>query len=576
MEHFRKPKKHHGRHRSIDGFISPDQNGSGFIKPKGKNGFEQYYRPSRLEQPRLDNFALREGFTPNQTPALPNPAQARKVTEISFRSARPGKMTGMSAAHELGDMADAKPALPHMRRHEDVVKSVRKKHKKRSWRKIAFRSAAAMTVIVLLLGGFLFAKGYLKLHKVFKGGGNAAALDKNVNPFLLKGEGDGRVNILLLGKGGPGHEGPDLTDTLLIASIDPIAKEAALLSVPRDLYVKAPSGGSTKINAIYANAKYAVLNTNKKSGNVNAQAEKAGIDAIESVVSSTMGIPLHYYVMIDFEAFRKAIDTVGGVDVNAPEQLTDATVAWENNWNPVLAKQGINHFNGKQALLYTRSRHGSSRGDFDRTERQRAVILALKDKVLSAGTYANPLKISQLLDAFGDHVATDLGLNDVSRLYDIGKDIQSSKVQSIGLADPPNDYVTTDNVNGQSVVRPKAGLYDYAAIQSYVRNTLKDSFLKSENASVAVLNGTGTAGLATKKADELKSYGYNVTLIDSAPTTDYTKTVLVDRTNGTKKYTKNYLEKRLGVGATTKLPDTTITSTADFVIILGSNEAAKQ
>jgi hypothetical protein len=157
------------------------------------------------------------------------------------------------------------------------------------------------------------------------------------------------------------------------------------------------------------------------------------------------------------------------------------------------------------------------------------------------------------------------------RLYDIGKGIGGDNVTSVGLADPPNNYVVTDNVNGQSIVRPRAGLTDFSEIQSYIRNALKDGFIANENATIAIYNGTATAGLATKKSVELKSYGYNVNTVADAPTKNYTKTVLVDLTKGVKKYTKHYLEQRLGVTAVTALPDSNIPNpgNSDFVIILG-------
>ncbi len=102
---------------------------------------------------------------------------------------------------------------------------------------------------------------FIKTRGIFHGDGQgAAALEKDVvDPTKLAGEGDGRINILLLGKGGVGHEAPDLTDTILVASIDPVQNEAALLSIPRDLYVKDKKGNSTKINALYSNAKQGVL-----------------------------------------------------------------------------------------------------------------------------------------------------------------------------------------------------------------------------------------------------------------------------------------------------------------------------
>ena len=111
-----------------------------------------------------------------------------------------------------------------------------------------------------------------------------------------------------------------------------------------------------------------------------------------------------------------------------------------------------------------------------------------------------------------------------------------------------------------------------AAIQNYVRNALKDGFIANENAKIIILNGTSIEGLATKKSDELKSYGYNIASVGTAPTQTYTNTVLVDLRNGSKKYTKRYLEQRLKLTTTTNLPDSKINpGDADFVIILGTN-----
>jgi LCP family protein required for cell wall assembly len=459
---------------------------------------------------------------------------------------------------------DEAPAAPHKAR-------LKVRHAFRRW---MLKSTVVLTVLCLGIGGFLFAQGYVKLHKVFKGdASSAAALQKNVDPTLLKGEGDGRINILLLGNGGDGHDGPDLTDTMIVASIDPVNKTAALLSVPRDLWVKMPNnfmGSNQKINAAYEAGKYEYLGK-QDSSNANTKAVEAGFQAADQVVSQVLGIPIHYNMVVNFQAFRQAIDTVGGVTVNVPEQLYDPTMAWENNWNPVLAKAGVQQMDGKQALLYVRSRETSS--DFARGERQRLVILALKDKTLTLGTLSNPLKISQLMNAFGNNVVTDLSLSDAVRLYDIVKDIGNSQFQSLDLVTPPNNLVTTGNINNISIDQPRAGIGEYGAIQTYVRSQLKDGYITKENAKITILNGTSIAGLATAKADELKSYGYNVTKVDNAPTATYGKTVVVDLTNGADKYTRHYLENRYGVKAVTQIPDSSIQPAgADLIIILGTDQ----
>ncbi len=429
-------------------------------------------------------------------------------------------------------------------------------------------------LMALIGGGYLFSQGYLQLNKVFQGGSSAAALADDVDPSLLKGEGDGRVNILMLGVGGSEHSGGDLTDTLMVASIDPVNNQAVLLSIPRDLWTKMPNNyiaAYHKINAAYESGKY------KHSGkqvqnNDDRKAVMAGFQGVDGVVERVTGIPIHYNVLVDFDAFGQAVDSLGGITVNSKERLYDPTMAWENKRNPVLAIAGDNNFNGKQALNYVRSRSTSS--DFARGERQRTVILAMKEKATEAGTLTNPVKISNLMSAFGDNVQSDISLSDMTRLASILKRIPSSQIQSVSLADPGNNFVTTGNINGLSVVIPKAGIEDYADIQTYIRSKLRDGFITKENATIAILNGTSTPGLASDKADELKAYGYNIGLVDNAPTQDYAKTTVVDLSNGSKKYTLNYLKKRLQIpNAVTQLPAGVIAENTNIVIILGTNEA---
>lgn len=554
MDNFRKFKAPNRTSRSaVDGFVSGGGRNSRVAR-----------RVSISDKPnnsgRLDNFKGTDGFRPN----------AQNKVATSGKSTLTASPTG--AGHHRGS-----DTLPPGGMKLDLPGSAKGRDKKKSTKKKKIlKSALILFVLVILVAGFIFGNVFLKSRKIFGGGGNAPALDANVDPTKLNGEGDGRVNILMLGKGGPGHDGADLTDTILIASIDPTAKEMSLLSIPRDFWVKTDKGQS-KINAVYANAKYAVLN-GKKTADIKDRAEKAGLAAIESEIEEVAGIPIHYNVMVDFTAFEKAINTVGGVDINVDkngvvyERLYDTT-----RGKPYIldVKQGQQHFDGQRALFYARSRHTSARGDFDRAARQQAVIIALKNKIVSAGTYGNPVKVTQLVNEFGSHVTSNLSTGEVLRVYDIIKGIDSSKIGSVGLADAPNVLVATGMVNGQSIVQPKAGLFNYTEIQSYIRNTLKDGYLKNENASIAVFNGSTIAGLAATRATDLRSYGYNITTTANAPTKNYTNTVLVDLTGGKKKYTQRYLEQRLKTTAVTTLPDASINPNgAEFVIILGQNESA--
>lgn len=452
-----------------------------------------------------------------------------------------------------------------------------KRHAKwRSLRRGAARTAAVAMVLLITMGGLLFSQSYFKMNKVFKGGaGTAAALKEDVKPELLKGEGRGRINILLLGRGGGTHDAPDLTDTIMLASIDPVNNTATLLSLPRDLWVNVPNQGVMKLNAAWQTGEFKYLGK-VAPGSTDPKAVKAGFDMVNKTVSDVTGVTIDYNVMVDFQAFKQAVDTVGGVDVNVPADLVDPTMAWENGNNPLLAQAGPQKFDGKKALTYVRSRETTS--DFARAERQRAMMLALKDKVQSLGTLSNPVKLSGLMNAFGNNVQTDLSVKNASRLYGILKKIEGAKVSSVGLTDiktpGATPYVVGGNVNGQSIVLPKAGLFKYDDIRKFVRAQLKDPYIMKENARILVLNGTPQAGLATGKSDELRSYGYNVIRVGNTPSSGWTKTTLVDVSGGKKKYTKNYLEQRFSQKAVNRLDDTTIpTNGADFVIIVGSDEA---
>lgn len=558
MDNFRRHRRHAPHANSTDGFVRP-------AHPRGEPGHvglsrQNAYQPAR----RIGDFRSTDGFHP-VTPRRPSSGLPAPGTEHTSKS-----LGQHDSAHIQRDLASSQPVK------KKKLGRLRGFFSPSNWTKR--RAAAALTVMVLLVGGFFGGKAWLKARQIFTGGGGAAALQEDVDPYRLKGEGDGRVNVLLLGRGGEGHAGADLTDTIVVASINPIQKEAALLSIPRDLYVQTSSGGYTKINSVFAYAKESALaNSNPNDKNRVRAAEDAGFKAVEDIIQSKIGIPIHYYGIIDFAGFMKAIDTVGGVDVNVP----DTGVVYENLWlfgqNYTLdVRKGQQHFNGLRALAYTRSRYTSTRGDFDRSERQRMIMVALKNKILSAGTYSNPLRVSRLMDDFGDHVRTNLSLDEVMRLYDIGSEIGSDKIASVGLADPPNDYLTTGMVNGLSVVMPKAGLDDYRQIQHFVRNRLIDGYLAKESAKVMVLNGTSIPGLATRTADELKSFGYKINKIADAPTRGYHTTMVIDLRNGEKKYTKRYLENRFGIVARGSIPDPKIKpGDADFVIILGQNEQAR-
>ena len=276
-------------------------------------------------------------------------------------------------------------------------------------RRWTFRGAVAAIVLVLVVGGFLFSQGFFNVNKSF----HPAAI-KTSDDGLLKGEADGRINVLILGRGGGNHDGPDLTDTMMIDSIDVVNHTSTLISIPRDLWVDVPNQGAMKINSAFESGEFKYLGR-EAPGSTNPNAIQAGFDEVDQVVENVTGVTIHYNTLVSFQAFQQAVDAVNGVSVNVPKDLVDPTMAWENGNSPVLAKAGKDSFNGKKALNYVRSRETTS--DFARSQRQRAVLLALKTKVETLGTLSNPWKIAKLAKTFGDNVHSDLSIKNATRLY---------------------------------------------------------------------------------------------------------------------------------------------------------------
>lgn len=447
------------------------------------------------------------------------------------------------------------------------LKVIQKRRKQITKGRLLLRGMALCGVVVVTIGGLLAWNGYVKIHKVFHGTSTVAALSsRRVTPGLLKGEGDGRVNILLLGIGGPGHDGPDLTDTIMLLSVDPVNNSAALLSIPRDLWVQQPIpyfGKTQKINAAYESGKYHYLRGNSAS-NTNTAALEVGFANLDQVIKNVTGVNVDYHVLVNFQAFKQAIDTVGGVTVDVPSPLYDPTMAWENHGNPVLTPAGVQQMGGIEALLYARSRETTS--DFARSQRQRQILVALKDKVFTAGTLSNPAKIDALTNAFGDNVYSDLSTQGAERLYSIMKKVGDGKISSIGLTDPPHQLIKTGSVGTTSVDLPIAGLDNYTDIQQYVRGQLPDGYIVREHAPVTIVSKTATGSAAT--AALLKSYGYDVT---AALTTDQpvNQLTLVDLSGGKAPFTGHYLENRYSVKAADRLPPGISVSpgSAEFVII---------
>jgi len=346
--------------------------------------------------------------------------------------------------------------------------------KKRDWKKIFKRAGITLGVLVLLGGGWVGWKFVSNSAKIF-GWGNLFGLFQQTK---LKGEDEGRVNILLAGNSAddPGHGGGDLTDSIMIMSINTNDNTAFLLSVPRDLYVNIPDHGYAKINETYQDGE---RDDFSESGYADG-----GMGLLEKTISQNFGISFQYYALVNYSALREAVNAVGGITVNIqstdPRGLYDPSRDLTTGQALVNLSNGQHTLNGQQALALARARgdsygsYGYGRSDYTRTENQRMILIALKDKVASSGTLANPIKLGELFDSLGNNVKTDMKLAEVKRLYTVTKKIPNSDITSASLNNGTDVLLLTNYTNryGQSTLIPKAGIDDYSEIQAYVQQLI--------------------------------------------------------------------------------------------------------
>jgi len=349
------------------------------------------------------------------------------------------------------------------------------KKQRATWKKVLYWFLGIIIGVGLIAGGWVGWKLLRNELKIFGWGGITSLLNQD----KLKGEDKGRVNLLLAGNSADdaNHGGANLTDSIMIVSIDTKNNKAFMLSIPRDLYVDIPGNGYAKINEAYQDGEREHFS---ESGYASG-----GMGLLEKTVSEHFGITLHYYALVDYAAVRQAVNAVGGIDVTInstdPRGLYDPSVDLNNNYKPLVKlSNGVNHLDGTAALGLARARgdrygaYGYGTGDFTRTTNQRAILLALKNKAASSGTITNPIKLGELFDSLGDNVKTDLTLGNAKRLYQISKNIPDSAVSSVGLNDVNGKSMLTSYTNklGQSTLIPREGIDDFSQIQAYVQQLL--------------------------------------------------------------------------------------------------------
>jgi LCP family protein required for cell wall assembly len=376
-----------------------------------------------------------------------------------------------------------------------------------------------------------------------------------------------RINILFMGiDQRPGESTACRTDTMILISVNPRDMSVSLLSIPRDLWVPIPGRAEDRINTAHY------------WGEVDDY-PGGGPALAKHTVRYNFGVPVHYYVRLNFTGFERIIDAIGGIDVNVPETIYDTQYPGENyEYTTLEIPAGQHHFDGEMALKYARTRKGNGDGDFSRMKRQQQVILAVRDQVLSLPNLPHlVMQLPQLAREMGDSLDTDIPPDVMFTLAKWAQQIKSENIR----ADTIDRRVTTDRMtaDGRQVLvydRERArpiieALFTDPTPDANAAGTNQVSKLEDEQARIAVYNGTMTPGLAGTIASFLSIQGIQVVQFDNADRFDYERTSLI--VYGDKPFTVHWLTSwltDLGVPEP-RVELKAVESDVDIAIIIGQD-----
>lgn len=402
------------------------------------------------------------------------------------------------------------------------------------------------------------------------GGGNTA--EPGVTPAVVlldelpePWNGTERVTILLMGldfRDWQRGEGPPRTDSMMLITLDPISKTAGMLSIPRDLWVEIPAYGHGRINTAYF-----IGERDRLPGGGPALALKT--------VEKFIGVPIQYYMQIDFGAFVQMVDEIGGVEVEVPQYIKIDPIGPDNT---VRLEAGTYTFNGELALAYARSRK-SEGGDFDRAKRQQQVAIAIRDKVLNPGMVPTLVaKAPALYDDLASGIRTNLSLDEMIGLGLLALQVDKENIARGVIAPPTNVTLETVQYGGEEaeVLKPVPDqirllrdeiFTSTGAIGPSIDVEQPGEAAKQESARVAVLNGAGEEGLAGQTADLLRQLGFNVVEITNADRMDYPQTRVIDYTGNP--YTTHFLLELMDLTQSQILFQSVPDSEIDLAVIMG-------
>ena len=450
--------------------------------------------------------------------------------------------------------------LKRARRERKLAK--KQKNKKKNKKKFIFRhkifSFIIMPILIILVVVFIWGNSIIL--RITNGKSNLIDLIRTVvsgNATLNVGH-DGRTNVLIFGtsgydmqgsEGDGAHDGAQLTDSIMVLSIDQNTKDVAMVSLPRDLKTDTCTVGN-KINELYYCA-------NKDGNN-----EVAGAKALKERVEEILGIEVQYYAHINWMSLIKIVDSIGGITVTLDEDIND-------EWTKTYIKAGTPvNLNGESALGLARARHGTENGDFTRGNSQQKIMIGIKEKISANGLGLYDL--INLANILGDNLRSDFTSDTIYAGAKIFTESSFESIRQIPLIGSGSNYLTTGNINGISYVFPIAGQSNYSNIQKYLKQALLKNPIILENAQLAILNGSGVSGLAEKEKKELEKSIFNIKYTGDAPSGNYFENIYLYAVSD-KPATKERLETYYGTKARDGefMPSGIDKNGVDFVIILG-------
>ncbi len=428
-------------------------------------------------------------------------------------------------------------------------------------RKIILGVIITLLSLIVIAGTIFVLWGNDIIAKITGGQGNVLDLiftDDKYEP--LKTDANGRTNILALGtsgynmagdEGNGTHDGAQLTDSIMVISLNQDTGDIAMLSLPRDLKASPTCTATGKINEVYW------------CNNINGDNEAAGAEALMTEVGNILGMDFQYYAHLNWGSLVSIVDTLGGITITLDEDIEDYY------YTKAVYQAGVEYtLNGEEALGLARARHGTTSGDFSRGASQQKILIGIKDKV-----FEKDLSITDLLSlagTLGDNLRTNFSIDEMKTLAHLTSEFDFDSMRQISLLSPQR-LMTTGMINGISYVLPSAGVGNYTAIQNYITKMLSNDPKVYEDASILVLNGTDTAGLASAERTSLEEDNYLNIDVDDAPAGTYSEKYIIYALSDDKPGTKKSLEEKYNVTAKSSADLPAGISTAyDFVIILGT------